>query len=136
MSLTEKLMMADAKKASEPEERTFKSRQLAKLIGAKDPVEVKIREVSPERLTDFMAMMIDQNGNVNVGRSFDGNAMVCTDAIVDPDVKDPDLAKHFGCTTPVELVKKLFKFEVSEIAGIVMEMAGLGSDAEDEVKNL
>lgn len=135
MSVIDKLLRVDPKKAAAQQERTYKSKQLARLIGSKEPVEVRVKELTPERLSDLMGMMTDSQGNVAVSKAFDGNAMICTDAVVDPDLKDPDLLEHFGCATPLDLAKKLFKFEVSDIAGEVLEMAGLSSDTEDEVKN-
>jgi hypothetical protein len=53
-------------------------------------------------------------------------------------LKDAELLKHLGVTTPAQAAKKLFKGEVNGIAAEVNKMAGFSAEPEeieDEIKN-
>lgn len=135
-TLTEMLLKADAKKASKKATGTYKSHRLAMILGKKEPVEVTLTALDPERLTELTTRLYDKKGNVRYEKSFDVNTLICTDGITNPDVKSDDLIKHFNCKTPADLVVTLFGGEVSALAGKVIDLSGFSDeDTEDELKN-
>lgn len=134
MNICEKLLAADPKAVEELAETKFASRQIAKALGVSGTVDITLREIPGDRLKSLHSKMYDTSGKMR-GDMNDLITMMCVDSIVDPDVKNPDLAKHFGCSTPKELVDKLFGFETLEISDKIYELCGLGPEAEDEVKN-
>ena len=131
MSLTDKLLKVDPAKLNTKQVKRFESKHLQKLMGAEKPVDVTFQEVAPERLNTLM----DGRELDKMSDNYEICSMICVDSIIDPNVKDSDLAKHFGASTPQKLVKKLFGFECNEIAGEVLKMAGITDDAEEKVKN-
>jgi hypothetical protein len=135
MNLVDQLLKADVKKADELETQIFKSKRLAKLIGVEGTVDITIREIKSRRVNDLVAYQVDKKGNMDFSKSFDAKLMMCTEGIVDPDLKDKDLQKHFGCTSAVELCEKIFGGEVNEISDAISVLCGLNTDSEDEIKN-
>ncbi|MCM3411461.1 phage tail assembly chaperone [Metabacillus litoralis] len=58
--------------------------------------------------------------------------------VVEPNLKDPNLQKEFGCVEPDDIVEKLFESgEISNIAQIGMELAGYKSGVKkvNDLKN-
>jgi len=131
MNLTEKLLKIDTAKINYVKVKHFRSDRLTELLGADEPVYVTIQELSPERINSLMS----GKDMEDPADSYEINSLICCDAITDPNVKDPDLAKTFKCSTPQKLVKKLFGYECAAIANIVLDMAGLTEDPESKVKN-
>lgn len=131
MSLTDKLIKVNPEKLNVKQVKHYGSRHLKELMGAEKPVEITFQELTPERLNELM----DGRELDKMSENYEICSMICVDSIIDPNVKDPDLAKHFGASTPQKLVKKLFGFECNEIAGEVLKMAGITDDAEEKVKN-
>lgn len=131
MSLTDKLIKVNPEKLNVKQVKHYGSRHLKELMGAEKPVEITFQELTPERLNELM----DGRELDKMSENYEICSMICVDSITDPNVKDPDLAKHFGASTPQKLVKKLFGFECNEIAGEVLKMAGITDDAEEKVKN-
>lgn len=134
MNICEKLLAADPKALEKLDEITYPSRQIAKALGISGTVDITLREIPGDRLKALHGRMYDKNGKLN-GDADDLITMMCVDSIVDPDVKNPDLAKHFGCSTPKELVDKLFGFETYDISDRIYELCGITAENEDEVKN-
>lgn len=137
MNLVEKLMKADAKKADEREVGVFKSMQLSRILGEKDPVDVKIQELSARRKNELVAMAVDDNGRADMSKAYDANLKVVIAGVIEPNLKDKDLQEHFGCKMAVDLAEKLFKSEVTDIATAIFSLGtvGDGKDDEDEIKN-
>lgn len=131
MSLTDKLIKVNPEKLNVKQVKHYGSRHLKELMGAEKPVEITFQELTPERLNELM----DGRELDKMSENYEICSMICVDSIIDPNVKDPDLAKHFGASTPQKLVKKLFGLECNEIAGEVLKMAGITDDAEEKVKN-
>ncbi|WP_218838241.1 phage tail assembly chaperone [Bacillus sp. FJAT-45350] len=58
--------------------------------------------------------------------------------VVEPNLKDPELQKEFGCVEPYDIVDKLFETgEIGKISGAAMDLAGFSSSVQRvaEVKN-
>lgn len=137
MTLVEELLKADAKKADELKLGTFKSERLAKILGKKKAVEVQIQEIKSRRLNDIISYQVDRKGNFDTSKSFDAKIMACVEGIVNPDVKNKDLQKHFGVDNARELVEKLFGSEVTGISDAISELSGIKADEDidEEIKN-
>ena len=137
MNLVEKLMKADAKKADEREVGVFQSTQLARILGERKPVDVKIQELSARRKNELLAMAVDDNGRADMSKAYDANLKVVIAGVIEPNLKDKDLQEHFGCKMAVDLAEKLFKSEVTDIATAIFELGTVGEekDDEDEIKN-
>lgn len=137
MNLVEKLMKADAKKADEREVGVFQSTQLARILGERKPVDVKIQELSARRKNELIAMAVDDNGRADMSKAYDANLKVVIAGVIEPNLKDKDLQEHFGCKMAVDLAEKLFKSEVTDIATAIFELGTVGEekDDEDEIKN-
>lgn len=66
----------------------------------------------------------------------DGDVFLVYNTIVEPDLRDSELQKAFGCVEPTDIVEKIF--EAGEIVGIAkkaLDLAGYG-DSVSSVKDL
>lgn len=136
-NLVDRLMKADKAKAGEMRTGVFKSQKLADIIGETEPVEIKIHEIKGRRLQALQCEQIGNDGKVDFDKSYDAELKICIAGISDPNLKDKELQKHFGCSLATELCEKLFNSEVPLIAD---EIANLGikindKKTEDEIKN-
>lgn len=136
-NLIERLMKADTKTVEERATGTFKSAMLARVLGEKEPVEIKIQEVSARRQNELMDSALDNKGNIDLGKAYDANIKMCIAGIVDPNLKDKELQEHFGCKMAVDLTEKLFKNEVGAISEAIINLGAVGNveDDEEEIKN-
>lgn len=140
MNLVEQLLKADAKKAEELSTGTYKSHKLAKILGVDaETVEVTFREVKSRRLNDIIAYQVDRKGNFDFARSFDAKLMMCVEGLIDPDLKNKDLQKHFEVDDARSLCEKLFGAEINEISDAISALSGISTEAdedlEEEIKN-
>lgn len=56
------------------------------------------------------------------------DAHVVYHCVVEPNLKDPELQKAYGCVEPTDIVDIIFKpFEVSTISGYALQLAGYGN---------
>ncbi|MGE7838007.1 phage tail assembly chaperone [Viridibacillus arvi] len=88
--------------------------------------------IKPER--ELVIDTIEKGSDEN----FDGNSdeFFVYNIVVEPNLKDPELQKAYGCVDPTEIVSKIF--DVGTVAGIAqagMDLAGFSSKVE-AVKNL
>lgn len=140
MNLVEQLLKADAKKADELETGVFKSHKLAKILGVEaETVDVQIREIKSRRVNDIVSYQIDKKGNFDYSKSYDAKIMMCIEGVMDPDLKDKDLQKHFGVDNAKDLCEKLFGNEITALSDEISRISGVaeadGEDTEDKVKN-
>lgn len=63
---------------------------------------IVIEEADTTIITE--AQGIDEDGNSESS----GNDYIAYNVIVDPNLKDPELQKAYGCVEPIDIVKKLF----------------------------
>ena len=65
--------------------------------------------------------------------------MIVVDGLVEPNVRDNELQKHFGAATPKDLVKILFRgAELTSLADKITELSGFSKSdtaVEEEIKN-
>lgn len=73
------------------------------------------------------------------GDSNRADAYMAYNCIVEPNLKDKELQKEFGCVEPTEIVDILFKpGEIAAISGYCLQLAGYGNPVkkvEKEIKN-
>lgn len=136
MNLVEGLLQADQAKAKEYATSTFKSKRLAKVLEKKDPVEIKIREVDLEIIKNIREFATRRDGSFDAGKSFDSNFMLVAEGVVDPDLNNEELQKHFGADSAANLAEILFRFEANYIADAIIKLSNMSlEDAEDIIKN-
>ena len=129
-------MKADQAKAREYATGTFKSKRLAKVLGQAEPVEMKIREVDVEVIKNIQQYSTRRDGSLDRNKTFDSNLMLVAEGVVDPDLKSPELQKHFNASDAIELAGVLFRFESAFIADEIIKLSNMSrSDIEDTIKN-
>lgn len=136
MNLVEKLLKVDAKKASELQTATMKSKRLARIMEETDAV-ITIKEVPARRMNDIMATQYNKKGRFDISAAFDAKALCVAESVLDPNLRDPNLIQHFGCQTPKDLAIKLFGSEISEISDEIARLSGIAEEEDDEetIKN-
>lgn len=133
MNLVEQLLKADIKKLDELETKTIKSKRLGKVLGVDEAVDIKISEINPRKFNELCAKPYDKSGNLDTGKMFDTKALICVEGIIEPSMKDKKLQEHFGCSTPKDLVIRLFG---NEITNIHLEIDKLCSGSAEEREEL
>ena len=144
MTLVDKLLKADVKKADEFESVKFASKRLAKILGVEKTdekvptVDVTLTEIGSRRINDIMAYQLRKNGEVDFSKTYDAKLMLCVEGITDPDLRNKDLQTYFGVDSAKALCEKLFGSEVNTISDKIASISGVDSDedTEQEIKNL
>lgn len=134
MNLVDSLLKADVKTVEELETSVFKSKKLAKVIGAEEAVEVKIREIGARRINDLVSYQVDKKGQFDISRTFDTKLMICVEGCVDPDLRNEELKAHFNCKSANELAEKLFGSEVNTLSDAISSLSGIGAEEEEETE--
>ncbi|MBQ9607648.1 MAG: hypothetical protein IJV16_10825 [Lachnospiraceae bacterium] len=136
MNLVEGLLKADQAKAQEYERGTYKSKRLAKILGKKEPVEITIREIDLKTIRNIREYSTKKDGTTDPKKLMDSNYMLIAKGIVDPDLNNQELQKHFGASDAMELAEILFRFEGNFIADEIVKLSNMTiEDAEDIIKN-
>ncbi len=136
MNLVEGLLKADQAKAKEYATGTFKSKRLAKVMEQNEPVEITIREVDLETIKNIREYATRRDGSYDASKSFDSNFMLVAEGVVDPDLNNEELQKHFGADSAAKLAEVLFRFEANYIADAIIKLSNMSlADAEDIIKN-
>lgn len=134
MNLAEKLLKIDKNELEKKEKKEIPSKMLEKLLGEK--ANATIESVDPQTILELSAGGLDEEGTPIIAKTLDTNAKIAAAAIIDPPLKDTELLKHLGVSTPADAAKKLFKGEVNKIAAEVNKMAGFTiEDTDEEIKN-
>lgn len=136
MNLVEGLLKADQAKAKEYATGTFKSKRLAKVMEQNEPVEITIREVDLETIKNIREYATKRDGSYDASKGFDSNFMLVAEGVVDPDLNNEELQKHFGADSAAKLAEVLFRFEANYIADAIIKLSNMSlEDAEDIIKN-
>jgi len=141
MNLTDKLLTADRAKMNEVNTGKYHSKRLESALGVKDPVEIK--SIDYEYLMRIMAPCYNSDGSVNYSAMPKAQKKICVAGITNIDFRDQNLKEHFGAATPDDLCYEIFKGEIADISGEILELSGYDSKqtkkktAEDEetIKN-
>lgn len=130
MNIIDKLMQADAGKLELPT-KEYEIKRLSKLFGF--PFVLKLQAIDPERYTEIQENSIEmKKSEINKVKMYNMHMKTILAGVVEPSLKDDGLRKHFGVTTPKELVNKLFLS--GEIANISEEISKLcGYDGQEEI---
>lgn len=135
MSLTEKLLAVDAVKYKEKKTDKLDVKRLSEVIG--ESFAVTIKEIEDDRIQELQAMMLDKSGNIDYSQIRKVNALLCVDGVIEPNLKDETLQKHFGAATPKELAEILFKgADLGRVADAIIKLNNFTDpDEEGERKN-
>lgn len=135
MNLAEKLLKIDKGDFAKEVTKEVTSKQLTRLFG--EPTKVTLKALDPQEVLDISATGLDDDGNPIIKKTLETNALLVAAAVVDPALKDADLLKHLGVTTPSEAAIKLFKGEVNKLGIEINKMAGfdIEDDTDKEIKN-
>lgn len=142
MSLLDTLLSIDSAAAFEPQTAKFKSKKLQKIIGAKEPIEITLKEIPYRRFNDLLAKQFDKKkGNFDFSAAMRAKALLAVEGIAEPNLRSEELTSHFGCATPADLAEKLFGAELNEISDKISELCGYTQNEEEaeeefeEIKN-
>lgn len=134
MTITEMCLKADTKKASEYREGTFESKTMARVLGKEGTVEIKIKEISPKRLAEYMDGTVSEGG-ANMLKLYEASKKIVVEGVVDPDLKNTELQKHFGCSLGIDLAEKFFRTEIYKISTAIQNLSDMSDVDEDDIKN-
>ncbi len=133
MNLVERLLTIDKGELSKVPVEKMRARKLSELMG--EDVEITVTAICGERYTELSSRMVSENGDVDFGKLYETNALIAAEGIVEPNLKNEQLQKHFGCATPKELVKVLFPGgDLSKIADKITDLSGFSNEAKNEKK--
>ena len=134
MSIVDKLLKLDAGKLEEKPEKAIEIPRLSELIG--EPFMVRCTAITGDRYSELTSVAVSKSGKFEYEKAYKANVLVALESIVEPDLKNEELQKHFNCRTPKELLEKLLNGgEISKIADISTELSGFGNDTDEEIKN-
>ena len=95
-----------------------------------------VKAIPGRRFTELSESIYGDDGEVEVGKAYDANLMIDVEGIVEPDLRNADLLKHYGCVTPKDLAEKLLNGgEITKISSVIADLSGYGKDKENEIKN-
>ena len=98
---------------------------------------MKVQGISPRRFTKIINGVNDAKKGVQADRAYEANISIVLIGLVDPSMKDEKLMEKFGCSTPGDLLEKIFRpSEIGSMADTITELSGFGADdVVEEVKN-
>lgn len=124
------LMSLDRGKLEIKPIKKVKARNLSRIAG--EDVFVTMTAISGDHYQSIAASAYGKNGKIDPDRVYDVQALLVSEAVIDPNVKDPELLRHFQAATPKELVKLLFPGgELIKLAEEEASLSGFGVYAED-----
>lgn len=137
MNLVKKLLEIDKGEFDKEKTKTMESKQLSELFG--NPTKITVKAMGPQEVLDITATGLDDDGNPIITKTLKTNSKLVAAAVIDPSLKDTELLKHLGTSTPAEAAIKLFKGEVNKIAVEINKMAGFdvgdSETTDNEIKN-
>lgn len=120
------MMAIDREKLLEKPTREIKANRLSAMIGKK--VTVKVSAISGRKYSTYLAPSID-----NKDKLYDCQARIVAAGVVDPDLNNTELQKHFGVATSSDLVKVLFPGgEMVQIFNTIAELSGYLTPEDEE----
>ncbi|MGN6713427.1 phage tail assembly chaperone [Anaerocolumna jejuensis] len=128
MNLIDKLLATNAKKFNEKRTGKFEVKRISEIIGEK--FEVTLQEIGTQEYQSIQMEILDRKGRPNYEKTYDINCKVLLKGVIDPDLKDERLQKHFGAADPLDMVKILFKGD--DMTDAVETIAGLSGFSFDE----
>lgn len=93
-------------------------------------VEVVLRKPEKSLCVDTMKMARDENNDT------DADVYMVYNTMVEPNLKDAELQKEYGCTLPTDIVAKIFDpGEIEQLSGMALELAGYKKGGVKVIKN-
>ncbi|WP_025114165.1 phage tail assembly chaperone [Lysinibacillus fusiformis] len=93
-------------------------------------VEVVLRKPEKSLCVDTMKMGRDENNDT------DADEYMVYNTMVEPNLKDKELQKEFGCTLPTDIVSKIFEpGEIAQLSDVAFELAGYKKGGIKAIKN-
>lgn len=134
MSNIDLLMGLDTEKIAEVPTKELKLKRLSELTGA-DFI-VKLKAIPAKRFTELVSDIKAKDGSVDMSKAYDANVKIALAGLIDPSMKDKDLQEKFGCSTPGQLIEKIFNgAEIGVMADAVTELSGFSGNVIEDVKN-
>jgi len=138
-SLVDKLLAADKSKIAARPTGMIEIKRLSELVG--EPFVIECQALDPTTIDDIQALMVMRNKK---GEPVDAPVLAMAtqyviEGCVNPDFKDPKLAKGYGVAAPDDLVRKILTSgEILDVYRKISDLSGLESTDEefDELKNL
>ena len=134
MNLVEKLLKIETGKYTEEQTMHLKSARLSNLTG--EDAEIVIKELGQQQYLSLAGIGLDDEGNAIMDKTYEVNALIAAEAMVEPNIRDKKLLEHLGAESPKEAVKILFKGEVNIIASKVSALCGYGEDAASQIEEI
>lgn len=137
MSALEQLLRADAEKVTELPKGEVEIPRLTRLFG--EPFVVIVQAVDTELLAEITEenTTYGKNGKVKKQSNYRIGVEMVVNAVVEPDLRNAELMKHYGAATPNDLVGKLFLAgEIGKIAETVTKLCGIDETTQEEVDEL
>lgn len=137
MQTTIELLMAlDRGKLAEVPTEKVRAKRLSKVAG--QDVYVTVSAIAGDQYTSIVSGAVSAKGGVvDSTRLYDMQALIVAEAMVEPDLKNSELQRHYGAATPRDLAKILFPGgEIIALADVVTRLSGYGEQGEEgDVKN-
>ena len=134
MNIVDLLLKLDSGKLTIAPTKKVRIRRLSEMAG--EDVYFTVKAISGRRFTELSEQVYGEDGEAEMGKSYDANLMIAVEGIVEPDLRNTDLLKHYGCATPKDLAEKLLNGgEITKLSGVIADLSGYGKDKEAEIKN-
>ncbi|MEK5330258.1 MULTISPECIES: phage tail assembly chaperone [unclassified Lysinibacillus] len=125
---TKRLSVADLMK--EKEKYQVKDDVTESVIVERLNAEVVIRKPEKSLCVDTMKMARDENNDT------DADEYMVYNTVVEPNLKDKELQKEFGCKLPTDIVAKIFEpGEIAQLSEVAFELAGYKKGGVKAIKN-
>lgn len=93
--------------------------------------DILVRKPEKSLIAEAMQMSQDEN------QSEKADAFMVYNIVVEPNLKDAELQKEFGCKEPMDIVEEIFETgEITQIVELGFELAGYKKGAVTIVKDL
>lgn len=139
MSLMDKLLACDAKKVLAKETKSYEVKRLSKKLGV--PFILKLESIDSELFAEISENNVtySKSGKVKNASSFKMAIELIAESAIEPDFKNKEFQKKFGCITPTDLISKLFlPVELGDISNEITKLCGLDTNENEigeQVKN-
>lgn len=134
MNTVELLMAADIEQFGQKPKAQVEIPRLSEKFGQTFTVELEA--MSSKKYTELSSRMLDSNNKLDTSKVADTYALITIEGMVEPNLKDEALQKHFECKTPKDLANKLFNGgELAAMAEKIGDLSGYGEETIREVKN-
>jgi hypothetical protein len=72
-------------------------------------------------MSELQAMMFDKKGRQDLSQARTVSKLIVLEGVIEPNLKDDSLQKHFGAATPKDLIDILFKGKLDSRHRYIME---------------